>query len=380
MSSNTNTCNAEGLNDDDEEEYVYMLPGDAEPIRFEKASQYADLGFEMASKYAERDVEALHKSGHKSVTMKFDIQEMKEELDAVEKMIEGIMRSGGEERYRVWQKEERKFAEYLKLGQPFGLNTPKMDYLIDLMNVGKPYILVLLMKTWGGVWDLKYSNEKYVKEINSLKEEVFTYMKDPDSPIQKQYIKNVGKDILQEYGKLKGIEKILVAEVEKRDTLEREVTHHKGVIKQYEQLNDATAKTTVASMNPETGKIESYETTLKKQIEYNCAMKEQVDNYTKLLAKAEGALQKQEKIKHSLISSMKSMKERIEKFEGENKRLKAALKKYQEEKKALSTEQINKSEIVKVLKKSITELTSSLATRTKQYEDYKRKMKKSRRK
>lgn len=344
-----------------------------------------------------------------------DPEEERRKIADVAKMIANIMHSEGEENYENWQAQERKFAEFLREGQPFGLDTPKMDQWIDLLDCKKPYMLGLLMKTWSGVWDLKELCQTQDKEIKSLKEEVFTYMKDPDSPIQKEYIRNVGADILQEYGQLKGIEKILIAEVKKREQLETEVAHHKGIIKQYEQLMKTHHKVTVAARNPETGEIESFETTLRHQIQINCELKHEIDELRKGtdalekgLVEAKRKMQKQTKAMESQLPTMRKMKKTIEEQEDklhlrsqaedkwieayhkrgkkldaatkENKRLKAALKKHQEEKKALSTDQINKSEIVKILKKSITELTSSLATRTKQYEDYKRKMKKSRRK
>ncbi len=337
-------------------------------------------------------------SNTNTVKMNINITDREEELKATARMIENIMRSEGDKNYEDWQAQERKFAEYLREGQPYGLNTPKMQKWIDLMKCKKAYILGLLIKTWGSVWDLAEQRTTLFKQVESLKEEVFTYMQDPNGPVMKEYIKNVGKDILDEYGKLKGIEKIMIAEVKKREELETDVAHHKGIIKQYEQLTDANEEVTVASTNPDTGEYESYKTTMKKQIEYNCAQREKIDelqkklveagrdliNCSKELDKRTETIKSQKETIKKQTETMKTVKKEIEKMRKEDDRCeekyKALLKKYQEEKKALSNNQIQSSDIVKVLKKTITELTSSLATRTKQYEDYKRKMKKSRRK
>ena len=113
-------------------------------------------------------------SNTNTVKMNINITDREEELKATARMIENIMRSEGDKNYEDWQAQERKFAEYLREGQPYGLNTPKMQKWIDLMKCKKAYILGLLIKTWGSVWDLAEQRTTLFKQVESLKEEVFT--------------------------------------------------------------------------------------------------------------------------------------------------------------------------------------------------------------
>lgn len=326
-------------------------------------------------------------SNNNTVTMKFNVIDPEELKDAKD-MIDATMRSEIGKADEQWEQEERDYANYINDSKPFGLETPKMQKWIDLVEqLRKPALVALLMKAWGACCHFLNRARGYEVEIESLKKEVFTYMEAPDSPIQKQYIKNVGKDILEEWGKLKGIEKILIAEVEKRKELETEVAHHKGIIKQYERITNANRESSITYTDLEAGKDDKYETTLRDQLVYNCELQEERNHLQKALKIANETIENnnitiksQNESYAKYIQTIEKHSKKLDAATKENKRLKAALKKHQEEKKALSTDQINKSEIVKILKKSISELTSSLATRTKQYEDYKRKMKKSRRK